>query len=107
MSAKRIVQPVIFDTLKNAVPGGLYDSALGPVDQQGRCVCVGRGFAGGPRAVGYRVLGHMPKQLRLTPDPKRPRAPRCGTCSLSYNMCPGHFGHIELPMPVYNPIIFQ
>jgi len=20
--------------------------------------------------------------------------------------CPGHFGHIELPVPVYNPLIF-
>jgi len=40
MSAKRIVQPVIFDNLKNAIPGGLYDSAMGPVDTRGRCVCV-------------------------------------------------------------------
>eukprot|EP00983_Pelagomonas_calceolata_P073663 1152216-Pelagomonas_calceolata.AAC.7 len=38
MSAKKIVQPVIFDNLKNAVPGGLYDSAMGPVDTRGRCV---------------------------------------------------------------------
>jgi hypothetical protein len=36
MSVKRIVQPVIFDNLKNAVPGGLYDSAMGPVDMRGR-----------------------------------------------------------------------
>lgn len=21
--------------------------------------------------------------------------------------CPGHFGHIELPVPVYNPLIFS
>ncbi|KAF5840614.1 hypothetical protein DUNSADRAFT_16129 [Dunaliella salina] len=67
MSAKKIVQPVIFDNLKNAVPGGLYDSAMGPVDTRGRC----------------------------------------GTCSLPYSMCPGHFGHIELPVPVYNPLIFN
>lgn len=38
MSAKRIVQPVIFDNLKNAVPGGLYDSHMGPVDMNGRWV---------------------------------------------------------------------
>jgi len=44
MSVKRIVQPVIFDNLRNAVPGGLYDSAMGPVDTRGRCAlrCVHR-----------------------------------------------------------------
>jgi len=32
---------------------------------------------------------------------------RCNTCGLSYNMCPGHFGHIELPVVVYNPLVFR
>ncbi|GLI64445.1 hypothetical protein VaNZ11_007716 [Volvox africanus] len=32
---------------------------------------------------------------------------RCGTCHLGYDRCPGHFGHMELPVPVYNPIIFK
>ncbi|KAJ2617132.1 hypothetical protein H4S08_000456 [Coemansia sp. RSA 1365] len=31
----------------------------------------------------------------------------CGTCSLSYFNCPGHFGHIELPAPVVNPMMFD
>ncbi|KAJ1879098.1 hypothetical protein LPJ57_003020, partial [Coemansia sp. RSA 486] len=31
----------------------------------------------------------------------------CGTCSLSYFNCPGHFGHIELPSPVVNPMMFD
>ncbi|KAI9502457.1 hypothetical protein BX070DRAFT_14210 [Coemansia spiralis] len=31
----------------------------------------------------------------------------CGTCSLSYFNCPGHFGHIELPTPVINPMMFD
>ncbi|KAJ2853076.1 hypothetical protein J3B02_003299, partial [Coemansia erecta] len=31
----------------------------------------------------------------------------CGTCSLSYFNCPGHFGHIELPTPVVNPMMFD
>jgi DNA-directed RNA polymerase I subunit RPA1 len=30
----------------------------------------------------------------------------CGTCSLPYRLCPGHFGHIELPFPVYHPLLF-
>ncbi|GES96144.1 DNA-directed RNA polymerase I complex large subunit Nuc1 [Rhizophagus clarus] len=30
----------------------------------------------------------------------------CGTCNLDFFRCPGHFGHIELPVPVYNPLFF-
>ncbi|KAF8471484.1 beta and beta-prime subunits of DNA dependent RNA-polymerase [Gautieria morchelliformis] len=28
----------------------------------------------------------------------------CSTCHLGYFQCPGHFGHIELPAPVYHPL---
>ncbi|CAE6502913.1 unnamed protein product [Rhizoctonia solani] len=28
----------------------------------------------------------------------------CGTCRLDSFSCPGHFGHIELPSPVYHPL---
>lgn len=35
------------------------------------------------------------------------RQMRCATCSLSYKECPGHMGHIELPVPVYNPLLFK
>ena len=31
----------------------------------------------------------------------------CATCFLSFNECPGHFGHIDLTVPVYNPITFK
>ncbi|KAI9221947.1 hypothetical protein BC828DRAFT_404467 [Blastocladiella britannica] len=31
----------------------------------------------------------------------------CATCSLSFFDCPGHFGHIELPLPIYNPSLFD
>ena len=30
----------------------------------------------------------------------------CGTCGLNYVHCPGHMGHIPLPLPVYHPIFF-
>ena len=36
-SVKQIVSPVIFDNLKNAVKGGLYDPAMGPMEQRERC----------------------------------------------------------------------
>ncbi|KAH9939980.1 beta and beta-prime subunits of DNA dependent RNA-polymerase [Amylocystis lapponica] len=28
----------------------------------------------------------------------------CATCRLTYFTCPGHFGHIELPAPVFHPL---
>ncbi|KAJ3615707.1 hypothetical protein Zmor_012367 [Zophobas morio] len=31
----------------------------------------------------------------------------CKTCFLSYMHCPGHFGHIKLSLPVYNPVFFN
>lgn len=30
----------------------------------------------------------------------------CATCGLDDRFCPGHIGHIELPLPVYNPLFF-
>jgi DNA-directed RNA polymerase I subunit RPA1 len=31
----------------------------------------------------------------------------CLTCHLDYFQCPGHFGHIDLALPVYNPVFFK
>uniref|UniRef100_A0A8C9S8L2 DNA-directed RNA polymerase subunit n=1 Tax=Scleropages formosus TaxID=113540 RepID=A0A8C9S8L2_SCLFO len=31
----------------------------------------------------------------------------CATCLQDFNSCPGHLGHIELPLPVYNPLFFD
>ncbi|KAK9479521.1 hypothetical protein V1514DRAFT_351304 [Lipomyces japonicus] len=31
----------------------------------------------------------------------------CATCRLDSRFCPGHIGHIELPIPVYNPLFFS
>jgi DNA-directed RNA polymerase beta' subunit len=30
----------------------------------------------------------------------------CETCGLIYEHCPGHIGHIELAVPVYQPVLF-
>lgn len=29
----------------------------------------------------------------------------CGTCKLGSEHCMGHCGHIELPLPVFNPLL--
>ncbi|XP_066429086.1 DNA-directed RNA polymerase I subunit RPA1 [Eleutherodactylus coqui] len=31
----------------------------------------------------------------------------CTTCSQNYYSCPGHLGHIELPLTAYNPLLFE
>ncbi|KAM7000703.1 DNA-directed RNA polymerase I subunit RPA1 isoform 2-T2 [Tautogolabrus adspersus] len=31
----------------------------------------------------------------------------CSTCCQDFNNCPGHLGHVELPLPVYNPLLFD
>lgn len=31
----------------------------------------------------------------------------CGTCRLNSFSCAGHCGHIELPLPVYNPVFYE
>ncbi|XP_056626087.1 DNA-directed RNA polymerase I subunit RPA1 [Triplophysa dalaica] len=31
----------------------------------------------------------------------------CSTCMQDFKSCPGHFGHIDLPLPVYNPLFFD
>ncbi|XP_049441636.1 DNA-directed RNA polymerase I subunit RPA1 [Epinephelus fuscoguttatus] len=31
----------------------------------------------------------------------------CSTCCQDFNHCPGHLGHVELPLPVYNPLFFD
>ncbi|KAI9199874.1 uncharacterized protein BJ171DRAFT_199397 [Polychytrium aggregatum] len=67
LSVKPVTNPLAFDNLGHPTSGGLYDSALGPLD----------------------------------------KGQSCGTCGLGYFVCPGHFGHIDLAVPVYNPITFQ
>lgn len=38
ISVKHVSNPVLFDNLKNPVPGGLYDQTLGPLDRYGTYV---------------------------------------------------------------------
>lgn len=68
LSVKKIVNPVTVDTFGNALPDGLYDSAMGPQGSD------------------YGT---------------------CATCHMQASLCPGHFGHIELPVPVYNPLLLK
>ncbi|KAI3867080.1 hypothetical protein MKW92_022394 [Papaver armeniacum] len=66
-SVKRITKPECIDLVGDAIPNGLYDPAMGPLEDGGIC-------------------------------------PSCGKLSL---LCPGHCGHIEFPLPVYNPLLLK
>eukprot|EP01129_Flabellula_baltica_P009496 TRINITY_DN3888_c0_g1_i2.p1 TRINITY_DN3888_c0_g1~~TRINITY_DN3888_c0_g1_i2.p1 ORF type:complete len:1566 (+),score=370.20 TRINITY_DN3888_c0_g1_i2:27-4724(+) len=68
VSVCEITKPVIVDELGIAIPGGVHDPKMGPLD-----------FGDGA----------------------------CVTCGLQNGQCPGHFGHIELPFPLYNPVAFD
>jgi DNA-directed RNA polymerase I subunit RPA1 len=68
LSVVKITNTTSFDSLGNAIPGGLYDSAMGPV---------------------------------------RDRNELCGTCNNGRLHCTGHFGHIELPLIVINPLFIR
>ena len=37
LSVKQITNPVSLDSLGNALPGGMYDPAMGPLEQNSRC----------------------------------------------------------------------
>ncbi|ESW17626.1 hypothetical protein PHAVU_007G255400 [Phaseolus vulgaris] len=66
-SRVKITNPILLNPLLNPVSGGLYDPALGPLDDKSLCKSCGQGS----------------------------------------KHCPGHFGHIELVSPVYNPLMFN
>lgn len=68
ISVKQIRDPLSFDLeLGHPIRGGVYDPALGPIDNK----------------------------------------EKCETCGLLGSHCPGHLGHIELPLHVYHPMYFQ
>lgn len=82
ISVKQIVNPTLLDDLNRPNIGGLYDPALGPAAKTDMYDCI---------AHLSNYFAH--EQLRS-----------CSSCKLTYFTCPGHFGHIELPAPVFHPL---
>ncbi|CAM1320619.1 POLR1A (predicted), partial [Pycnogonum litorale] len=56
----------------------------------------------------FDIIGHPTKGGLYDPafGPCEPNAV-CVTCGLNHLSCPGHVGHIALPLPVYNPFFFR
>ncbi|XP_054005071.1 DNA-directed RNA polymerase I subunit RPA1 [Hylaeus anthracinus] len=57
----------------------------------------------------FNILGHPLKGGLYDPalGPLIESSDPCGTCGCNVYKCPGHFGHIELPMPVVNPLFHK
>ncbi|EIJ94277.1 hypothetical protein NEPAR06_1801 [Nematocida parisii] len=53
--------------------------------------------------MGHSVVGGLHDSRLGAMDSGSP----CGSCNLGYNRCLGHFGHIDLPLPVYNPMTYD
>jgi DNA-directed RNA polymerase beta' subunit len=88
ISVRQIVNPTLLDDLNRPNLGGLYDPALGPSDRNDLYVVdTCRGWP-----------------LQITQFNKHLDSDRCKSCHASYDSCPGHFGHIELPAPVFHPL---
>ncbi|GLH02960.1 DNA-directed RNA polymerase I subunit RPA1, partial [Gryllus bimaculatus] len=59
--------------------------------------------------VSFNALGLPMKGGLYDPvmGPLGDRGEICATCRGSFFTCPGHFGHIELPVPVFNPFFMK
>jgi DNA-directed RNA polymerase I subunit RPA1 len=76
-SVCEISSSVSYDALGTPLPRGLYDPLLGPA-----------------AAAAHEGASTATEEL-------------CVTCGNVRNLCPGHFGHIELCVPVYHPLFFS
>ncbi|XP_076296243.1 RNA polymerase I subunit RpI1 [Lasioglossum baleicum] len=57
----------------------------------------------------FNILGHPLKGGLYDPSlgPLLESSDPCGTCGYNVFKCVGHFGHIELPVPVVNPLFHK
>lgn len=57
----------------------------------------------------FNSLGHPTPGGLYDPrmGPHEDQAGQCATCSLSMQQCPGHFGHINLPLPCFHPLFLR
>ncbi|KAJ8947655.1 hypothetical protein NQ318_009539 [Aromia moschata] len=45
--------------------------------------------------------------LMIAASPLTDKSPPCGTCNKTMINCPGHFGYIDLPLPLVNPLFHR
>lgn len=84
LSVLKICSTITFDALGYPVSGGLYDKCLGLISFTSE-------------------FAHKNNEIYLL-GPVSEKGDPCGTCFQNVYQCPGHYGHIELPLPVINPV---
>jgi len=116
ISVKQINNPVLLDHLKHPTLGGLYDPALGPMDKGDTLVFyLFNCFLIPILSNSYYIFFVLFSDFFFFPIPSInfhcllsiSFLFRCSTCRRDYFSCPGHFGHIDLAVPVYNPLLFS
>nr|CAG4647637.1 EOG090X00BV [Moina brachiata] len=57
----------------------------------------------------FNSLGHPTNGGLYDPrmGPHEEQAGQCATCNLLMQQCPGHFGHINLPLPCFHPLFLR
>lgn len=55
-------------------------------------------------ALGYPTTGGLYDVLM---GPSTDKSGNCGTCHLDKKYCPGHYGHIVLPLPCFHPMFLR
>ncbi|KYN05970.1 DNA-directed RNA polymerase I subunit RPA1 [Cyphomyrmex costatus] len=60
-------------------------------------------------SLSFNILGHPLKNGLYDPSlgAMKNSSELCSTCGQNGSKCPGHFGHIELPIPVVNPLFHK
>lgn len=108
LSAKVITNARFLDAVGNVAPNSLYDLALGPADsKEARLLTIH--VADIPWSVSsWLLVNFWSKPFYLFSSALFICFVQvCSTCCQDFNNCPGHLGHIELPLPVYNPLFFD
>ncbi|KAK6016335.1 RNA polymerase Rpb1, domain 2, partial [Ostertagia ostertagi] len=128
LSVLRITQTRSFDEVGHAIRGGLYDPALGPTEPRDRCEtchqyevhCPGKDyFTCSVRTHRKSSFSHAFNVANILSSCIRPRFYlNCiGSCRQERKLrtanfhvetpFTGHFGHIRLDVPVFNPILYS
>jgi DNA-directed RNA polymerase beta' subunit len=80
ISVKQITSPVTFDALNNALPGGLYDPALGPTQPHTKCITCGQDQTDCPGHIGHVELAAVVYHPLLFPILYKLLRSKCLSC---------------------------
>ncbi|KAL6873364.1 hypothetical protein ACP4OV_013446 [Aristida adscensionis] len=100
ISVKKIIKSDRLDAKNYPVPGGLLDPAMGPINDIDTYLF---------RIVECRIgqlVGIFFGIYQWKPVYVVHLSMLCKSCGQQSVRCPGHFGHIELAKPLFNPLLF-